>query len=105
MEPKYSMLQELLNDEATCKKLFMLSPEECSDVLQKEYNLTFSVDELNDIMKGIKAALDDRANGELVEADLEMVSGGRDSSAYGFGYSFGRFVPAAVVVCVAASAW
>ena len=106
METKYLELQELLKDEATCKKLFVLSAEECSEVLQKEYNLDFSVAELTDIMNGIKAALSDRQNGELNETDLEMVAGGRDSSAYGYGYSFGRFVPAAVVVGLAvATVW
>ena len=101
MEPKYLKLQEMLKDESTCKKLFVLSAEECSDVLQKEYDLDFSVAELTDIMNGIKAGLNDRQNDELKETDLEMVSGGRDNSAYGFGYSTGRFVPAvALVVCV-----
>ena len=106
MEPKYLKLQEMLKDEATCKKLFVLSADEASVVLQKEYGLEFSVEELTDIMNGIKAALNDRQNGELDEGDLEMVSGGRDSSAYGYGYSFGRFVPAAVVVGLAvATVW
>ena len=106
METKYLQLQELLKDENTGKKLFMLSVEECSDVLQKEYGLIFSVDELTEFMKGIQAALRDRQNGELDESDLDMVSGGRDSSAYGYGYSFGRFVPAAVVVVLAvATVW
>ena len=105
MEPKYLKLQEMLKDESTCKKLFVLTAEECSDVLKKEYDLDFSVTELTDIINGIKAALNDRQNGELKEAELEMVSGGRDSSAYGYGYSLGRFVPAAVIVvgvCIAA---
>lgn len=105
METKYLKLQELLKDEVTSKKLFTLSVEECSDVLLKEYGLDFSVEELTEFMKGLQAALKDRKNGELDESDLEMVSGGRDSSAYGYGYSFGRFVPAVVVVCIAASAW
>ena len=105
METKYLKLQELLKDEVTGKKLFTLSVEECSDVLLKEYGLDFSVEELTEFMKGLQAALKDRKNGELDESDLEMVSGGRDSSAYGYGYSFGRFCPAVVVVCIAASAW
>lgn len=106
MESKYLKMQEMLKDEATCKKLFVLSAEECSVVLKNEYELDFSVAELTDIMNGIKAALNDRQNGELDESDLEMVSGGRDSSAYGYGYSFGRFVPAAVVVGLAvATVW
>lgn len=106
METKYVKLQELLSDEETCKRLFALSAEECSVTLKNEYGLDFSVDELNEIMRGIQAALKDRQNGELNESDLEMVAGGRDSSAYGFGYSCGRFVPAAVVVGLAvASVW
>lgn len=104
METKYLKLQELLTNEETAKKLFVLSVEECSDVLQKEYNLDFSVEELTDFMNGIRAALKDRQNGELDETDLDMISGGRDSSAYGYGYSFGRFVPAAVVVVLAVAA-
>lgn len=104
METKYLKLQELLKDEETAKRLFMLDVEECSAVLQKEYNLDFSIEELNEFMRGIQAALKDRQNGELDENDLEMVSGGRDSSAYGYGYSFGRFVPAAVVVVLAVAA-
>ena len=84
----------------------MLSAEECSVVLKNEYGLDFSVAELTDVMNGIQAALKDRQNGELDEGDLDMVAGGRDSSAYGFGYSCGRFVPAAVVVGLAvATVW
>lgn len=107
METKYLKLQEVLKDEANCKRLFVLSAEECSVVLKNEYDLDFSVAELTDIMNGIQAALKDRQNGELDEADLEMVAGGkRDNSAYGYGYSFGRFVPAAVVVGLAvATVW
>lgn len=106
MEPKYLKLQEMLKDEATCRKLFVLNAEECSEVLKKEYDLDFTAEELTDIMNGIKAALNDRQNGELGETDLEMVSGGKKNSSYDYGYSFGRFVPAAVVVGLAiASVW
>ena len=106
MEEKYLKLEELLKDEATCKRLFVMNAEEVSAVLLKEYGLDFSVGELTDFMNGVKAALHDRENGELGEADLEMVAGGRDSSSYGRGYSFGRFVPAAVVVGLAvATVW
>lgn len=102
MEDKYLKLQELLKDESNCKRLFVLNAEEVSDVLQKEYNLDFSTEELTDFMNGLKAALNDRQNGELAAEDLEMVSGGkRDSSAYGQGYSAGRFLPAAAVVGIA----
>jgi len=106
MEEKYLKLQEILKDETNCRRLFVLSAEEASEILKKEFDLDFSVAELTDFMNGIKAALSDRQNGELEETDLEMVSGGRDSSAYGRGYSFGRFVPAAVVVGLAiATVW
>lgn len=106
METKYLKLQELLKNEETCKRLFVLNAEECSDVLKKEYGLDFTKDELAEFMNGVKAALKDRENGELDEQDLETVAGGRDSSAYGYGYSFGRFVPAAVVVGLAvATVW
>ena len=106
MEPRYQKLQELLKDEATCKKLFVLNAEEASEVLKKEYGLDFTVAELTSIMNGIKDALRDRQSGELGETDLEMVSGGAKDKDYGYGYSFGRFVPAAVVVGLAvASVW
>lgn len=104
METKYLKLQELLKNEETAKRLFLLDVEVCSDVLLKEYNLDFSIEELNEFMRGIQAALKDRQNGELDENDLDMVSGGRDNSAYGYGYSFGRFVPSAIVVGLAIAA-
>jgi len=106
MENKYLKLQEILKNEETCRRLFVLNAEECSNVLEKEYGLDFSKDELAEFMNGVKAALKDRENDELDEKDLEAVSGGRDSSSYGYGYSFGRFVPAAVVVGIAiATVW
>lgn len=106
MEEKYLKLQEILKDEATCKRLFAMNVETAADTLKKEFGLEFSVDELIDFMNGVKAALSDRENNELGEADLEMVSGGRNQAAYDSGYSFGRFVPAAVVLGIAvATVW
>jgi len=106
MEPKYAKLQELLKDEATCRKLFVLNADECSKVLKEEYDLDFTPGELAEIMNGIKAALNDRQNGELAESDLEMVAGGKKNTSYDYGYSFGKFVPAAVVVGLAiATVW
>jgi len=106
MEEKYLKLQEILKDEANCKRLFPLSADEAALTLKKDYNLDFSVDELTEFMNGVKAALKERQDGELEESDLEMVSGGKGNSSYDYGYSFGRFVPAAVVVGLAiASVW
>ncbi len=106
MEERYLKLQEILKDEATCRRLFVMDAKEAADVLKKEYDVEFTAEELADFMNGVKAAMNERGDGELGETDLEMVSGGRNQGAYNSGYSFGKMVPAGVLVGLAvAQVW
>ncbi len=99
MEERFVKLQELLSAEETAKKLLTLSAEEASKVLSTEYGIEFSVEELNDIMRGIRDSIKEQENGELAEEDLELVSGGgKGSSSYNFGKSVGKAAPVAVAL-------
>lgn len=103
MEERFVKLKELLTDEEQAKRLLNLSAEEAAKVLEEEYGIHFTVDELNDIMLGIQDSVKERENGELSANDLDQVAGGgRGSDSYNFGRSVGGAVPAMVVlVCVA----
>lgn len=103
MEERYLKLRELLTEEETSKKLLELSPEEAVQVLAVEYGLTFTADELRDIVLGIRDAAAERENGELSADDLDRVAGGgKGSEAYNFGKSVGGAMPAVVIlVCTA----
>lgn len=103
MNEKFTKLKELLTNEESAKKLLALSPEEATHVLSSEYGLSFTVDELNDIVLGIKDSVAEKEGGELSADDLDQVAGGgKGSDAYNFGRSVGGSMPAAVVlICVA----
>lgn len=99
MEERYLKLRELLTEEETSKKLLELSPEEAVQVLAVEYDLTFTADELKDIVLGVRDVAAERENGELSADDLDRVAGGgKGSAAYNFGKSVGGAMPAAVVL-------
>lgn len=99
MEERFVKLQELLTNEEVAKKLLPLSAEEASSVLASEYGINFTVEELTDIMLGIRDSINEGENGELSADDLDQVAGGgKGSSAYNFGKSVGSAVPAAVIL-------
>ena len=99
MEERFIKLQELLSNEETARSLLPLSAEEATNVLASEYGIDFTVEELNDIMLGIRDSIKERENGELSADDLDQVAGGgKGSSAYNFGKSVGGAVPAAVIL-------
>lgn len=89
MEQRVVKLTELFKDEQISKKLVSLSAEEASRYLKEEFNLDFSVDELNDIAAGMKQAMEKDSSDELTEESLEAVAGGL-LPAYTVGYYVGR---------------
>lgn len=102
MEEKYVKLAALLNNEDDARRLLTMTPEEASRVLKEEYNLDFSVDQLNDIMRGIHDSLVEMEGGELSENDLEQVAGGgKGSEDYEFGRSVGRATPIVIALGIA----
>lgn len=91
MEQKFEKLSTIFQNSETTAKLFVLSPEEAVAYLKNEYNLDFTVDELNDVALGIKAAMQDGAGDELSSEQLEDVTGGgKGSGAYYAGYYIGK---------------
>lgn len=108
MENKYEKFKELLTTEATAMELLALSAEDASVVLEEKYDISFSVNELNEILLGMRAGIAEAEKEELSEVDLDQVAGG-GSSNYNYGKSVGRAVTAVgIVVCVvgiAACGW
>lgn len=100
MEERFITLSEIFKDSAMAQKLMACSPEEAACLLKEQYNLTFTVEELNDVAAGIRDALNDDSN-ELSDDQLEDITGGgKGSGAYNAGYYTGKVVK---VVGVAAS--
>lgn len=92
MEEKYQVLDNLFKDDDVAKKLLSLTPEEAVTFLQEQYHLTFSVEELNDVASGMKAALSDNGD-ELTNDQLdEVAGGGKGSGAYNAGYYIGKTI-------------
>lgn len=103
MEERFLRLKEILCDEEVAKKLLVLSPEEVSRILQEQYQLSFSVEELNDIAKGIMDSVAEANGEELSESELAEVAGGaRGSESYQFGRSVGRATPVVVALVTVA---
>lgn len=102
MEERFIKLQELLTNEETAKKLLALSAEEASTALAAEYGITFTVEELNDIVRGIQDSVKEAQNVELSENDLDQVSGGgKGSESYNFGKSVGGAAPVVfAMICI-----
>lgn len=104
MEERFIKLKELLSNEDTAKKLLLLDVEEASRVLSAEYGIDFSIEELNDIMRGIQDAIKEKEQEELSESDLEQVAGGgKGSDAYEFGKSAGRAAP--IIIALGVVIW
>ena len=93
MENKYEALRKLCQSPETASKLLSLSPDEAVNMLKTEYQLDFTVDELNDVASGINDALADDTADELSTDQLdEVAGGGRGSAAYNAGYYIGKTV-------------
>lgn len=97
MEQKYETLINLFNDTEIAQKLLTCSAEEAVSVLKDQYHLEFTVEELNEVAAGIKAALADGSSEELTDNQLEEVVGGGKSGAYYAGYYIGKVVGVAGV--------
>lgn len=98
MEPKFEALVSLFKKDAeAAKKLMACSAEEAVAVLSQEYNLEFTVDELNEVAAGIKAGMANESSDELSLDQLDNVAGGGKSGAYYAGYYIGKAVGVAGV--------
>lgn len=98
MEPKFEALISLFKKDAEAtQKLFACSAEEAVAILSQEYNLEFTVDELNEVAAGIKAGIANETGDELNADQLEDVVGGAKSGAYYAGYYIGKVVGVAGV--------
>lgn len=97
MEMKYESLKNLFKDAEVAKRLLSCSPEEVAAILKDEYQLEFTIDELNEVAEGIKMALQEESSDELSSEDLENVVGGAKSGAYYAGYYIGKVVQVAGV--------
>lgn len=109
METRYESLTNLFKDPAVAQRLLTYSPEEAVAVLQEEYHLEFTAEELVDVAEGIKTALNE-ASDELTDDQLEdVVGGGKGSTAYNAGYYIGKTVKVVGVVAgilvVATGTW
>lgn len=89
MDQKYETLITIFKNTEEAQKLLALTPEEASCYLEDQYDLEFTVSELNDIAAGMKAALMEDSD-ELFEDALDQVVGG--ITAYQAGYYVGKAV-------------
>ena len=93
MEPKFESLIKLFQTPAVAEKLMPLSPADAIVYLKEQHQLDFTVEELEDVALGIKAALQDDSSDELSSEQLEEVTGGgQGSAAYTTGYYIGKTV-------------
>ena len=91
MEPRFEALSNLFKDAEVAQKLMSCTSEEAAAILKEQYNLEFTVEELNDVAAGIKAALTE--SDELSSDQLdEVVGGAKGSGAYNAGYYIGKAV-------------
>ena len=91
METRFEALSNLFKDAEVAQKLMSCTSEEAVAVLKDQYQLEFTVEELNDVAAGIKAALAE--SDELSSDQLdEVVGGGKGSGAYNAGYYIGKTV-------------
>lgn len=93
MDAKFESLGKLFQTPEVATKLFACSPEEAVALLKEQYQLEFTIDELNDVALGIKAALQEASDDELTSEQLdEVAGGGKGSGAYNAGYYIGKTV-------------
>ena len=91
MESKFEALSNLFKDVDVARKLMSLSAEDAASYLKEQYNLEFTIDELNDVAAGANKALEEADSDELTEDQLEDVAGGgKGSTAYKVGYYVGK---------------
>jgi len=96
MNPKYEALINLFKDPEIAQKLMACSAEEAAAFLKEEHSLEFTVEELNEVADGMKAAMAEKSD-ELSLDQLENVVGGAKSGAYYAGYYVGKVVGVAGV--------
>lgn len=92
MDPRFEKLSELFKNAEVAEKLLSCSAEEAAAVLQEQYQLEFTVDELNEVAVGIKAAVASDSSDELTSEQLDEVAGGHKGGAYYTGYYIGKTV-------------
>lgn len=92
MNPRYEALANILKEEGTLEKLLNCTSEEAVVVLREEYQLDFTVEEMDEVAAGMKAAMEQGDSEELSLEDLENVAGGGNSTAYYAGYYIGKAV-------------
>ena len=93
MEAKYQSLSELFKDKETAQKLMSCTPEEAVTIMKEQYQLDFTVEELNEVARGIQAAFNGESSEELSSEQLdEVAGGGKGSGAYNAGYYIGKTV-------------
>ena len=97
MENKFEVLQKLFQDAESAKKLLSSSPEEVAAMLKEQHGLDFTIEELEEVARGIVAGLKEESDDELSSEDLENVVGGAKSGAYYAGYYIGKVVQVAGV--------
>ena len=98
MDTRFETLSNLFKDESVAQKLLSCTAAEAVAILQEQYHLEFTVEELDDVAVGIKAALTDPSSDELSVDQLEDVVGGGKSNAYYAGYYIGKTVMAGCVI-------
>ena len=98
MDMRFEKLNDLFKDAEVAQKLLACTAEEAVVILKDQYDLEFTVDELNEVAAGIKAALTANTSDELSCEQLEEVVGGGNSAAYNAGYYIGKTVIAGCVI-------
>lgn len=92
METRFDALGKIFQDAEAAAKLMSFSPDEAVTYLKGKYELDFTVEELNEVALGIKAALQETSD-ELTSEQLdEVTGGGKGSGAYTAGYYIGKTV-------------
>lgn len=98
MDMRFEVLNNLFKDSEVAQKLLGCTAEEAVVILKDQYDLEFTVEELNDVAAGIKAALAAESSDELTSEQLDEVVGGGKSGAYYAGYYIGKTVIAGCVI-------
>ena len=93
MDQRFEALKKLFENAEVAQKLLSCTAEEAATILKEQYQLEFSVEELDDVAQGIRAALTENESNELSGEQLdEVVGGAKGSAAYNTGYSIGKVV-------------
>lgn len=92
MDTRFESLITIFKDTEVAQRLLACSAEEAVTVLKEQYQLEFTVEELNDVAAGIQAALSNETSDELSDDKLEEVVGGAKGGAYYTGYYIGKAI-------------